>query len=105
MTRDVTRYVVDADRPAVSYGPSRHTEGDAWVLSLSTGDERLELVLDERPMYDLWVEARGAPFPNPLSDRDRAREDRLVRQLVHAANDADEAMLEDALEALGVGDV
>lgn len=101
MARDVARYVVDADRPAVSYGPSRHTDGEAWVLSLSTGDERVELVLDERPMYDLWVEVRGAPWP----DDDRGHEDRLVRQLVHAANDADAEMLEDALEALGVGDV
>lgn len=101
MGRDTERYVVDADRPAISYGPSRHTDGEAWVLSLSTGDERVEIVLDERPMYDLWVETRGAPWPG----RDRGPEDRLVRQLVHAANDADEEMLEDALEALEVGNV
>ena len=100
MGRERTRYVVDDDRPAISYGPSRHTDGDAWVLSLLTGDERVEVVLDERPMYDLWVEVRGAPWPND----DRGHEDRLVRQLVHAANHADEAMLRDALEALGVGD-
>lgn len=99
--RNTERYVVDDERPAVSYGPSRHTDGEAWVLSLSTGDERVEIVLDERPMYDLWVEVRGVPWP----DRDDSTEDRLVRQLVHAANGADEAMLRDALEALGVGDV
>ena len=101
MARETERYVIDCDRPAVSYGPSRHTADEEWVLSLSTGDERVELVLDERPMYDLWVEVRGAPWP----DDDRGHEDRLVRQLVHAANDADEGMLRDALESLGVGDV
>ena len=102
MAREVSRYVVDDDRPAVSYGPSQHTEGRSWVLSLSTGEERVELVLDERPMYDLWVEVRGAPWPVPP---EYGREDRLVRQLIHAANDADVEMLEEALDALGVGDV
>jgi len=103
MARDVTRYVVCDDRPAISYGPSRHSDGEAWVLSLSTTDgERVELVLDERPMYNLWVEVRGAPWPEP---REYGREDRLARQVVHATNDADVDMLEDALEALGVGDV
>lgn len=102
MARDRTRYVVDDDRPAISYGPSRQTPDEQWVLSLSTGDERVELVLNERPMYDLWVEVRGAPWPEP---EEYTAEDRLVRQLVHAANDADEEMLHDALDALGVGDV
>ena len=102
MARDTTRYVVDEARPAISYGPSRHTDGEAWVLSLSTGDERIELVVDRKPMYDLWVEVRGRPWPEPEEYEQR---DRLVRQLVHAANDADATMLQDALEALGVGDV
>lgn len=100
--RNTERYVVDDERPAVSYGPSRHTDGQAWVLSLSTGDERIEIVLDERPMYELWTEVRGAPWPEPEK---YSNEDRLARQLVHAANDANEEMLRDALEALGVGDV
>ena len=102
MPSETERYVVDRGRPAVSYGPSRHTDGTAWVLSLSTGDERIEIVLGERPMYDLWVEVRGAPWPEPP---EYGREDRLARQVVHAVNDADAEMLEDALEALGVGDV
>ena len=103
MSRDTTRYVVDDDRPAISYGPSRHSDGEAWVLSLSTGEERVEIVVNERAMYDLWVEVRGVPWPNPVPEEYDQR-DRLVRQLVHAANDADAAMLEDALEALGVGE-
>lgn len=102
MSRDTERYVVNDERPAISYGPSRHTEGEAWVLSLSTGEERVELVLDERPMYDLWVEVRGVPFPEPKGS---TQDERLLRQLVHAANDANDETIRDALEVLGVGDV
>lgn len=103
MGRNTETYVVDRDRPAVTYGPSRQTLDDEWVLSLSTEDgQRIELILGTGPMYELWTEVRGAPWPEP---EEYSNDDRLVRQLVHAANGADEAMLQDALEALGVGDV
>jgi len=102
MGRDADTYVVDREQPAVSYGPSRNTLDDEWVLSLSTDEgERIELILGTGPMYELWVEVRGAPWPEP---EEYTAEDRLVRQLVHAANDANEEMLRDALAALGVGE-
>ena len=91
------RFEVPESRPAVSYGPV--PDSDQWVLSVSTTDgERVEIVVGERAMYDLWIEVRGVPWPS--GDR---KDDRLVRQLVHAANGADNEMLEDALAALGVG--
>lgn len=83
----------------MSYGPSRH-DRDEWVLSVSCEEERVDIVLDEESMYHLWVEVRGVPWPTPPKSREN---DRLVRQLVHAANGADEEMLRDALEARGVG--
>lgn len=95
------RYHVAADRPAISYGP--HAE-DEWVLALTTEEQgRVEIVLDERPMYDLWVETRGVPWPD--ADHHDEQEERLVRQVIHAVQGADKPMLRDALEALGVRDV
>ena len=91
------RYEVPETRPAVSYGPV--PDSDQWVLSVSTiVGERVEIVVGEQAMYDLWIEVRGVPWPT--GDR---KGDRLVRQVVHAANGADNEMLEDALAALGVG--
>ena len=97
------RFVADTERPSVSYGPRSDTLGDGYVLSVSTADDgRVEIVFDDQPMYDLWTEVKGVPWP----EREQYdRKDRLVRQVVHAANGADEASLKDALEALGVGDV
>lgn len=83
---------------AVSYGPVG-SETSAWVLSISCEDERLEVEIPEKAMYELWVEVRGVPSPQPAYPD---QHDRLVRQLVHAANGADEEMLRDALETLGV---
>lgn len=40
MGADRTRYVVEAERSAVSYGPSRQTPDQQGVLALATGDER-----------------------------------------------------------------
>lgn len=96
--RETTRYRVVDDRPAISYGPRSE---DEWVLALTTEQAgRVEIVLGEEPMYDLWVETRGVPWPN--SRHETEERGRLVKQVVHAANDADEEMLRDALEALGV---
>lgn len=86
----------------MSYGPvwDGTDEPDQWVLRLTTIDgERVEIVLDDHPMYELWTEVRGVPWPRSDSNQ----KDRMVRQVVHAANDADEQMLQDALDALGVG--
>jgi len=93
-------FVVDDERPVVSYGPTHpaDTRGE-WVLAVTCESERVEIVLDERAMYDLWIEVRGVPWPERA---DRGEHDRLVRQVVHAANGADDEMLRDALEALGV---
>lgn len=90
-------YFVDDDRPAVSYGP-KPSGGDRWVLAFTAEGERVELELGEQTMYELWIEVRGVPWP------DANEHDRLVRQVLHAANSADREMLEDALEALGVGE-
>jgi len=100
--RQVDRYRTDDSRPSVSYGPA--TETNVWVLAITCQDSRVEVELDEESMYELWVEVRGVPWPDPElpGEESRREQDRLVRQLVHAANGADTEMLEDALEALGV---
>ncbi|WP_226023202.1 hypothetical protein [Halomicrobium salinisoli] len=94
----IREFVVDGDRPAVSYGPSHRSQPGEWVLSVTTEGGRVEIKLDEEAMYDLWTEVRGVPWPQP---DDQSEKDRLVRQLVHFANGADEEMLHDAIEALG----
>lgn len=97
MSRDVERYTASTDRPGVTYGPAVGTDG--YVLAVTTDDGRVEIVFPERPMYSLWTEVKGVPWP----DRDRTSErDRMIRQVVHASNGADEEMLRNALEALGV---
>ena len=90
-------YRTDDSRPSVSYGPGT-LEEDGWVLSINCEGERVEVTLDEESMYHLWVEVRGVPWPSRANDT----KDRLVRQVVDRANGADEEMLRDALEALGV---
>jgi len=93
------RFRVDDDRPSISYGPTG-TEGE-WVLAVTTeSGGRVEIVLDEQPMYDLWVETRGVPWPD--ADHHDETEERLARQVIHAVQGADKEMLRDALEALGV---
>jgi len=92
------RYRVGGERPSVSYGPAN---GEEWVLAVTTEAEgRVEIVLDEAMMYELWTEVRNVPWPD--ASHHTEERSRLVRQLVHAANGADEAMLRDALETLGV---
>ncbi|WP_218927081.1 hypothetical protein [Halosimplex pelagicum] len=93
------RFIAEDRLPGgVSYGPAG-ANTSAWLLSISCDDERLEVEIPEKAMYELWVEVRGVPSPqSEFPDQN----DRLVRQLVHAANGADEETLRDALEALGV---
>lgn len=99
--RTLTRYRAGGPHPSVSYGPVG--DGDEWVLAVTTESEgRVEIVLGERLMYDLWTEVRNVPWPNAAHHTEERG--RLVRQVVHAANDAGEEMLRDALEALGVRD-
>jgi hypothetical protein len=94
-----SEYVVDETRPAVTYGPTHPSDDRGeWVLSVSCESERVEILLDDESMYQLWVEVRNVPWP----ERDDSERDRLVRQVVHAANDADKQMLQEALQALGV---
>ncbi|WP_226010533.1 hypothetical protein [Halomicrobium salinisoli] len=94
----IREFVADGERPAVSYGPSHPSQPGEWVLAVTTEDGRVEINLDEEAMYDLWTEVRGVPWPHP---DDRTEQDRLVRQVLHFANGADEEMLHDAIEALG----
>jgi len=100
--RQVQRHRTDDSRPSVSYGPV--PDSNSWVLAITCRDGRVEVELDEESMYELWIEVRGVPWPDPEipGDESRREQDRLVRQVVHAANGADVEMLEDALEALGV---
>jgi len=96
--RNATRYRVGGDRPSVSYGPLTDEE---WVLAVTTESEgRVEIILDEQMMYDLWTEVRDVPWPEATHHTEERS--RLVRQVVHAANGADEPMLRDALKSLGV---
>ena len=93
------RYRVDDDRPAISYGPT--SEPDEWVLAVTTEENgRVEIVLEEEQMYDLWIETRGVPWPD--ANHHDEIEERLARQVVHAVTGADKETLRDALEALGV---
>jgi len=93
--RDVQTFEVAEDRPAISYGPDPYRDA-AWTLAATTGEERVELLLGEQAMYQLWTEVQNVP--RPRFDDENGR---LVRQLVHLANGADESMLRDALAVLG----
>jgi len=99
VTRDADRYVVDAAEvgQGVTYGPSVRHDGDGYVLTVTTDEGRLEVVFPEEAMYTLWTEVRGVPWP----ERDVGDDDRLVRQLVHLANGADEESLREAIWVLG----
>ncbi|PSQ06640.1 hypothetical protein BRC92_00275 [Halobacteriales archaeon QS_4_69_31] len=95
--RDIHEYQIHDGRPTVSYGPS--VDGAGWVIAFTTQAGRVEIQLDDESMYQLWVETRNVPWPNRAVEGERRN--RLVRRVVHAANDADAEMLEDALAALG----
>lgn len=99
MTRDAQRFVVDVDDvgQGVTYGPSVRHDGDGYVLTVTAAEDRVEIVLPPEAMYTLWTEVRGVPWP----ERDAGVEDRLVRQLVHYTNGADEASLREAIRVLG----
>ena len=98
--REVHEFQIHDERPTVSYGSSVDAEG--WVIAFTTESGRVEIQLDKESMYQLWVETRNVPWPNRAAEGDE--QDRLVRRVVHAANGANERMLRDALEALGVRD-
>jgi hypothetical protein len=90
------RHTVTGARGIV-YGPA--ADADGYVLTIATdGGHRLELELDEDAMYTLWTEVKGVPWPEPDHIGEK---DRLVRQVLHAANGADEEMLREALRVLG----
>lgn len=80
----------------IVYGPAADAEG--YVLQVATEERRVEIELDKDAMYTLWTEVKGVPWPEPDHIGEK---DRLVRQVLHAANGADEEMLKDALAVLG----
>jgi len=98
----VTDGGVETDRIRVSnsrgivYGPAVDAAG--YVLAVAADERRLELELNKDAMYTLWTEVKSVPWPEPdhLGEKDR-----LVRQVLHAANGADEESLRDALRVLG----
>lgn len=88
------RYDVDESRRAVSYGPVPGS--DRWVLSFSTSDgDRVDIELQERAMYDLWVEVRGVPWPQRHEDKDRS-----IRQLLHYATGSTEERIQKAIDVI-----
>jgi hypothetical protein len=85
--------------PCVSYGPAGRNRPGEFTLAVSTVDgERVDIGLGEHAMYRLWMEVRGTPWPWPDHEN---RRDRLVREVLHLANGADEEMLREAIEVLG----
>ena len=88
------RYVADDSMPVISYGP--RSDHDGYTLAVTTHDQdRVEIALDERAMYELWIEVRGVPWPERDDDRDRS-----IRQLVHYANGAENETIEEAIDVL-----
>jgi hypothetical protein len=81
---------------AITYGPAVDAEG--YVLAIGTADRRVEIELDEDAMYTLWTEVKGTPWPEPDHIGEK---DRLVRQVLHAANGAGRESLREALRVLG----
>ncbi|WP_135304096.1 hypothetical protein [Haloarcula amylovorans] len=100
MANKRTRFVASSERPSVTYGPTVDAPEDAYVLAVTTKSEgRIEVKFDTAAMYDLWTEVKGTPWPE--RDLETGQKDRLVRQVLHAANGADEEMLREALDVLG----
>ncbi|WP_311170633.1 hypothetical protein [Halobellus ordinarius] len=89
------RYEVSS-ASGIVYGPAFDSEG--YVLLVATEERRVEIEFDEDAMYTLWTEVKGVPWPEPDHIGEK---DRLVRQVLHAANGADEEMLREALRVLG----
>ncbi|MFB6218358.1 MAG: hypothetical protein ABEH77_04125, partial [Halobacteriaceae archaeon] len=90
-------FVVRDDGRSISYGPFGD-DREGWVLRVGTVDgERVDLVLGEHAMYELWTEVQNVPWPRDPQEPDTGE---LVHRLVEKANGADEAMLRAALAAL-----
>ena len=88
------RYVADDSMPVISYGP--RGDRDGYTLAVTTDDgERVEITLDKRAMYELWLEVRGVPWPERDDDCDRS-----IRQLLHYANGAKKERVEKAIDVL-----
>jgi len=88
-------FVVDEDRPAISYGPSRRA-ADQWMLGFSTETgERVEIEVGKNGMYDLWVEVSDVPWPRTDSEASR-----LKRELVEKIQRMDEDGLREVSETV-----
>jgi hypothetical protein len=93
-------HTVSEEPPRLSYGPTLENQDGVYVLGVTTdADERVDVVFGRQAMYRLWTEVKDRPWPDP-SHHDAER-DRLVRQVVHLANGADEEMLREAIAVLG----
>lgn len=93
------------DRRSLNYGEAR-TDREAWSLFVGTQDgERLELLLGEAAMYELWTEVQGRPWPDATHQTEEIRT--LRREIVERANGMDEEGLRatlDAIEAIQRGE-
>lgn len=89
-------FVVRGDRRSVAYGPAGDDECDVWSLGLSTTDgERVECLLDEGAMYDLWTEVHDVPWPRGVREVGDLR-----RRIVERIERMDEAQLRTVLGAI-----
>jgi hypothetical protein len=89
------RYAVSSNPQRITYGPA--PDQDGWVLTVVSDEGRVEIVLDEDAMYQLWTEVCGVPWPFPDHETER---DRLVRQVIHFANGSDEETLREVIRVL-----
>lgn len=76
----------------ISYGPGRDDEPGEWCLRLATDDGRIDLLLDEDAMYDLWVEVQNVPWP-----RDGSEKEDLRREVVEHTGRMDAEQLREVL--------
>jgi hypothetical protein len=94
----MTRYHNHPVRPVFSYGPLYQNDEDddeEWLLGVTTAEAgRVEIVVDERAMYELWIEVQDVPWP-----RRREPRDTLVRETVERVNRMDAEGCRDVLDA------
>lgn len=87
-------YLVEGDR-TFSYGPFRDHPTAAFCLGAVTDQGRVDLLVDEEAMYDLWTEVKDRPWP-----RDEREKAALRTEIVEITGGMDEAQLREVLGIL-----
>lgn len=75
-----------------SYGPGRDHEPGDWMLGCGTEEGRVEVLVDEEAMYDLWTEVQHVPWP-----RDGTECGELQRDIFERVQGMDEEMCRELL--------